>query len=60
MYTRAADRSAQRDGKRLRGVVCLFLFVLLVYGGYRSVWFEATYRFPFPYRSLVETYAASR
>ena len=60
MYTRAAERSTQRDGKWMRGVVCLFLFVLVVYGGYRSAWFEETYRFPFPYRPLVETYAASR
>nr|WP_320146072.1 lytic transglycosylase domain-containing protein [uncultured Anaeromusa sp.] len=44
----------------MRSVACLFLLVLVVYGGYRSVWFEENYRFPFPYRPLVETYAASR
>lgn len=59
-YTRAAARSVRRDGSRIRGVVCLFLLVLVVYGGYRSDWFEENYRFPFPYRPLVETYAASR
>ena len=59
-YTRAAARSVRRDGSRIRGVVCLFLLVLVVYGGYRSAWFEENYRFPFPYRPLVETYAASR